>query len=242
MLLCALAFACGGDGGTEQQLPSGIERLSARPQNPTLPLAAGTYQLPVASAPACCWLLIPQAVSANQPLALMVMLHGANGTPEAVDEILALGEEYGYAVLAPRSTGKTWDAAINGFGPDVPLIDAALVETFKRVKIDPTRVALAGFSDGASYALSLGLANGDLFTHIIAFSPGFMSPVPRVGKPLFFIAHGAQDGVTSARVTREIFVPFLTTLGYTVQFESFEGGHRVDDAKARLASHWLLGK
>ncbi len=31
-----------------------------------------------------------------------------------------------------------------------------------------------GFSDGASYALSLGVPNGDLFTHIVAFSPGFM--------------------------------------------------------------------
>lgn len=32
----------------------------------------------------------------------------------------------------------------------------------------------AGFSDGASYALSLGLPNGNLFSHIVAFSPGFM--------------------------------------------------------------------
>lgn len=32
----------------------------------------------------------------------------------------------------------------------------------------------AGFSDGASYALSLGQPNADVFSHIIAFSPGFM--------------------------------------------------------------------
>jgi len=33
-----------------------------------------------------------------------------------------------------------------------------------------------GFSDGASYALSVGITNGDLFTHVIAFSPGFVAP------------------------------------------------------------------
>jgi predicted esterase len=34
-------------------------------------------------------------------------------------------------------------------------------------------LAVSGFSDGASYALSIGPANGDLFTHVMAFSPGF---------------------------------------------------------------------
>jgi poly(3-hydroxybutyrate) depolymerase len=42
--------------------------------------------------------------------------------------------------------------------------------------VDPQRICVSGFSDGASYALSLGLANGDLFTHVAAFSPGFMRP------------------------------------------------------------------
>ena len=44
-----------------------------------------------------------------------------------------------------------------------------------------TWMCASGFSDGASYALSLGAANGDLFTHIAAFSPGFMRPPVSVG-------------------------------------------------------------
>jgi phospholipase/carboxylesterase len=28
----------------------------------------------------------------------------------------------------------------------------------------------------ASYALSLGIANGNLFSHVLAFSPGFLAP------------------------------------------------------------------
>lgn len=42
------------------------------------------------------------------------------------------------------------------------------------VAIDPAHVAIGGFSDGASCALSLGLVNGDLFTHVMAFSPGLV--------------------------------------------------------------------
>ena len=59
-------------------------------------------------------------------------------------------------------------------------MDQAVHHVFERYSIDPGRIGLAGFSDGASYALSLGVANGDLFTHIMAFSPGFMRPPAQV--------------------------------------------------------------
>lgn len=77
-------------------------------------------------------------------------------------------------VLSNRST----------FGPDVDYINKSLEYVFSRYLIDPRRLGLAGFSDGASYALSLGLPNGDLFSHIVAFSPGFMRP-PDVVSRLF---------------------------------------------------------
>ncbi len=67
-----------------------------------------------------------------------------------------------------------------GFGPDVRFIDKALSKVFGSYRIDPSHLAVAGFSDGASYALSLGLPNGDLFSHIIAFSPGFMRAPSKV--------------------------------------------------------------
>jgi predicted esterase len=39
------------------------------------------------------------------------------------------------------------------------------------VAIDPARVAIGGFSDGATYALSLGLINGDLFKRVAPSHP-----------------------------------------------------------------------
>ena len=69
----------------------------------------------------------------------------------------------GVAVLAADSRGTTWDAIRGGFGDDVAFLNRALEHVFGRLAVDPARVALGGFSDGASYAISLGLANGDLF-------------------------------------------------------------------------------
>ena len=46
----------------------------------------------------------------------------------------------------------------------------------------------------ASYALSLGIANGNLFSHVLAFSPGFLAPAGQTGSPRICVSHGTQDG------------------------------------------------
>jgi predicted esterase len=86
--------------------------------------------------------------------------------------------------------------------------------------IDPARVAIGGFSDGASYALSLGLTNGDLFSHVLAFSPGFMAPAGQEGSPRIFVSHGTRDAVLPIdRCSRRI-VPTLRRAGYDVAYAS----------------------
>ncbi len=81
------------------------------------------------------------------------------------------------------------------YGPDIAFIDRALEVTFGRLTIDAHRIAIAGFSDGASYALSVGLMNGDLYRDIFAFSPSFAEPVQYIGKPRIFISHGDKATV-----------------------------------------------
>lgn len=53
-------------------------------------------------------------------------------------------------------------------------IDSALASVFRRCNVDAGRIIIAGFPDGASFALPLGLVNGDLFRKVVAFSPGFV--------------------------------------------------------------------
>src|SRR5690606_19823886 len=89
----------------------------------------------------------------------------------------------------------TWDAIRGDFAHDFAKLDALLTQSFERCNVDPARIASAGFSDGASYALSIGLMNGDLFTHIVAHSPGFIISNVRSGKPKVYISHGRQDEV-----------------------------------------------
>ena len=128
---------------------------------------------------------------------------------------------------------------IGGYGQDVTAIDRALERTFSSHTVDPARVAIGGFSDGASYALSLGLTNGDLFTHVLAFSPGFAASARRVGSPRIFVSHGTRDAVLPIdRCSRRI-LPTLRRAGYDVTYREFDGGHAVPPEVAREAADWF---
>jgi len=83
--------------------------------------------------------------------------------------------------------------------------------------VDPKHLALGGFSDGASYALSLGMTNGDLFTALMAFSPGFSRPAANRGKPRIFVAHGRQDQILAIDATSRPIVRSLKKDGYDVE-------------------------
>ncbi|TMD68021.1 MAG: phospholipase [Chloroflexi bacterium] len=186
-------------------------------------------------------LYVPASYRADRPAPLVLMLHGAGSTAHnGLAPFIRLADADGLLLLAPDSRLRTWDVILGGYGSDVTFLDRALAQTFKRCAVDPAHLAIEGFSDGASYALSLGLANGDLFTHIIAFSPGFMVPAGRNGMPHIYISHGRSDPVLSVdRCSRRI-VPQLQSAGYDVHYHEFTGFHTVPQGIAREALRWFV--
>jgi phospholipase/carboxylesterase len=182
---------------------------------------------------------VPSAAAAS-PVPLVVVLHGAGSSAHAGMAVFGeLADEQGLLLLAPDSRGATWDVIEGGFGPDVDFLDRALEHVFAGCPVDPARIALGGFSDGASYALSLGVGNGDLFTHLLAFSPGFAAPAEPHGSPRIFVTHGIDDRVLPiARCSRRL-VPWLRGGGCDVTYEEFDGGHSVPPQVARRAVAWL---
>ena len=120
-------------------------------------------------------------------------------------------------------------------------IDQALALAFDRYTIDPAQVAIGGFSDGASYALCLGLTNGDLFTHILAFSPGFAYTLEKNGKPAVFISHGIRDSVLPIDPCARRIVPQLQRQGLEVNYQEFNGGHEIMPNISKSAVEWFTG-
>lgn len=216
-------------------------RMQLPPPVPTMPAPPpGTHALP--GLHGAQHVLVVPDVAAGTPLPLVVLLHGAGGEPAGMLPILPPHDaERGLLVLAPKSRRATWDVIAGGLGPDVEGIGHALAQVGARFRLDRSRMLLAGFSDGASYALTLGLMNGDLFGHLAAFSPGFVATGPARGRPSIFVSHGTGDTVLPIHRCSRRLVPALRAEGYEVDYREFEGGHIVPPEMVE-ASLEVLGR
>ena len=189
-------------------------------------------------------LYVPKSAAAREGAApLLVYLHGAGGSEQqGVNRMGPLAEEFGFLLLSPASQGGTWDAIVEGYGPDVVTLSRALELAYDAHPIDTGRVAVGGFSDGASYALGIGLANGQTFRHILAFSPGFIPPGAKAqGKPRIFMSHGTKDAILPIGNCSRRLAPQLKSAGYEVEYREFEGPHTVPREIAADAMKWFTG-
>jgi predicted esterase len=215
--------------------------LLSRPQPVTHAAPTGLQALPDANGRDS-YLYVPPSYTPDYPRPLVLLLHGAGGHAlHGLDLLRGLADNAGLILLAPASRDSTWDViAQHYYGVDVELIDRSLAMVFADYAIAPEHLAIGGFSDGASYALSLGMDNGDLFSHVIAFSPGFTAPVAPRGLPRIFISHGIDDHVLPIDVCSRRIVPRLRKEGYAVEYLEFSGEHVVPPDIAARAVSWLL--
>jgi phospholipase/carboxylesterase len=214
-------------------------RPGAAPDKPALP--AGRHPLGVADERDAV-LIVPENLPGDGPVPLLVMFHGAGGSADKVLPFLvAHARQRGFLLLLPQSQFPTWDLVIGGNGPDLERLDQTLAEVASRFLVDPTHLGFAGFSDGGSYALSAGLTNGDVASHVMAFSAGFMSVFQQNGAPRIFIAHGLQDAQLPVETSARPHVARLKAAGYDVTAVEFKGPHHIEPAVVTLAMEFFLG-
>lgn len=237
--LASLAFdgAC-RRGSEPQEADDG--RLTARPRTDVVTSAKGESALGLDPTRDAILQLPAKGISGSLPL--LVLFHGAGGSPEGVlGRLGSAPDEAGVAVLAPASRDVSWDAIRNSFGPDVTFVNRALERVFDTVAVNPARIAAGGFSDGATYGLSLGLINGDLFRRVVAFSPGFVIEGTPHGTPQFFISHGVADPILPIDRCSRLIVSGLRKRGYDVELREFDGGHEVPADIALDGMRWVAG-
>ena len=229
-------------------------QLSARPViGSALTLAAGETRLSDDA------LFYRPATLPDGPRPLLVILHGyGQDHAEFIRMFEPWADHCGAILFAPKHKKKTWDIiataqALQGrrnpprniprtFGSDAAQIDAHLKTLFAAAPVDPTKVALLGFSDGASYGLSLGLPNPGLFPWIIALAPGFALWPDKVGlNQRVFVTHGTRDSRLDFANTRDGIVKPMRDAGMKVEFREFDGDHVFRAADVREALRLSTG-
>lgn len=199
------------------------------------PLAPGFHRLGTAV------LYVPTRLDASRPAPVLVLLHGLSQQPsDVMGAFKRSADRNGFVILAPKSDGITWDVPDEGpIGPDADAVAKPLVALNARLRIDPSRLALAGFSDGGTYALSYGLTHGDVFSHVMAYAAIRYHTRGAQGSPKFFFSHGTVDPgavfTNAERMARD-----LEKDGYDVTFHEFKGGHWISDEGVKRGIAWFL--
>jgi predicted esterase len=200
---------------------------------------------------------LPDHVSGPAPL--LLLFHGAGMKASSfLTGMRAEADRCGCAMLAVQSSNVTWDLILSlgeaqkkargrdlpdiEFGPDVDRVEQGLSQMLARAPIGRRKIIPVGFSDGASYALSLALANPMQFRSAVAIAPGFVMPAARLDRTQrLFIAHGKRDPVLPFDAARSAVVDPLQQSGFDVRFKPFEGGHYIDRPSLREGIDYALG-
>jgi phospholipase/carboxylesterase len=127
-----------------------------------------------------------------------------------------LADELGLVIVAPDSRGGTWDAIEGRIGPDVGFIDAALRSVFAHVRVNPTHLALAGFSDGASLCAGARARKRRSVQPRDRLFSWFWRPLPPARQALG--VHLTRDAGRRAALnnTSRVITPRLRAAGYGV--------------------------
>ena len=193
-------------------------------------------------------LLTPPQIDPSRRYPLVTVFHGAGRQDEMLVKACRGEPEARQALfLVPRSLQPTWDLIAGGQGqPDLEFLEYAWELIYRRYPIDAEKQAVVGYSDGASYALSLALSNPGFFDAALCWAAGFaMMDRNAVGaenrRTRFYLEYGTADELFPFE---QIALPMRENLeqaGYEVEFSVDEGGrHWPSGSFQREALDWYF--
>lgn len=148
----------------------------------------------------------------------------------------------GYAYFTIQGYGKphreVFDEGINKLANFIDYASA-------NYPIDPEKLYLLGFSQGAIVSMTLAVTLGNKIKGIVALSgyiPQFVKEeyMINVSNHLsVFISHGEFDQVLPYEWGREN-VDYFTKLGVPITFKSYQEGHTVSEKNLQDSKFWIL--
>jgi phospholipase/carboxylesterase len=175
-------------------------------------------------------LLTPDEIDPSRRYPLISVLHGAGRRDEQLAKAYRDEAERRQALfLIPRSALLTWDLIASPERHDLDFLEYAYELIYRRYPVDFERQALIGYSDGASYGLSIGLSNPRLFRAVMSWAAGFVvldDTFIEEGdpKPSILMEHGTHDPVFPFEAIALPLRARLEAAGYPVHFRIDEGG------------------
>ena len=160
---------------------------------------------------------------------VLVVLHGAAMTPDdMLKEFRSLADVHGVMLILPHSP-PTWSCILDprSLDRDIALVNQLVDFVKTGYRVD--QIDIAGFSDGATCALSIGLNQSHPFKHILSMSIGGMicRSLNKFQSKSVTLHHGWSDTALPISCTFKVTAS-LQAGGMTPTVRLFEGGHSIN--------------
>jgi poly(3-hydroxybutyrate) depolymerase len=252
---CAQAQGLSGTACAGDRLYSGsfelheIPDASAGSIAPATGDVSATVMVPATGMTRPFHLRVPPHYDPGVAWPLLVVLHGAPGSPALSDgyardvrtALATLADSRGFVVLAPVASGPTagsWNPPGDGAA-----IFAMIAEVEARYRIDRRRRYLWGFSAGGHYGHGVVLANAGFFAAygvnagVLAAFATTAAPALATRRIPVSIRVGSADSLAPlASSDRGVFTAAGWQDGLDLQHAEFSGGHTYNVAE--LLAHW----
>jgi len=192
-------------------------------------------------------LLTPDEIDPDRQYPLITVLHGAGRQDELLVKACRHEPNRRDAFFfVPRSIEQTWDLIAGSEPHDLRFLEYAYDLIYRRYPIDPGAQCMIGYSDGASYGLSLGLTNGPMFDALMVWAAGFVVVDrnhydPAAAKPRLYLEYGTHDQLFDFEQVALPMKENLEKAGYDLTFSIDEGGRHMPSGDfQREALDWYF--
>ena len=152
---------------------------------------------------------VPKSAASESAVPLLVVLHGtgSNGAQMAtLGRFERHAERKGFVLVAPHSLGRAFNEGSGRGGPDVKGVDdVAFIETTadavrNRVKIDPSKMFLTGFSSGGAMAQRMALQSDYSWAAIAAVAGHLWVPAEGAKRPTNLLLFWGMDDPLNPKI------------------------------------------
>ncbi|WP_341908174.1 PHB depolymerase family esterase [Fluviicola taffensis] len=204
--------------------------------------------------------VIRESSDCSEKSPMLILLHGHGGNE---NDLFAFEEQIplNWIVVSVRGPYKLAENSYRWY--DAKLVDGKIVinieeeeksrkqivvlisELTKKYNVDSSKVIVAGFSQGANMAQSIGLCNPNLLSGFAVFSGRYVEEVeqsisksPNLKNLKAFISHGKEDTMLPIRYAIENQNK-LNKLGIKIEYTSDYVGHSISSKEIIAFRNWL---
>lgn len=195
---------------------------------------------------------VPEHYEAKYPYPLIVWVQSGKN-PREMQQVLPLISERNYFGLAlsldQLCRDSLNDNAQDEHDPRMTMLERTVYQQVcslrREFHIHSERIYLAGFGEGATHALQLGLAKPEWFAGVISLAghtpatPHLLRRFRDLGGKRVLLGVGAKDRTVSVNETVQLG-RLLHSAGMNVLSRVYEGSHQISRPMLRDINHWVM--